>query len=322
MRPGRPPLSSPVRHVEPGSTGAAAARDRRLIGRPSGGLVTITSADVAMPPIPTVELPATAPQRIVSLAKGVGETLAALGVAIAGRRPRRDERCRRTRRSRAGHEGAFGERREGALAEPRPGDHRRVDDAAGGDHARSRTPVSGWSRCRRRTPSTASPPARTPSPRPSACRPRSPTRSSPRPAGSGDASPPPRHRRRAEGRLPLRARHIGHLPRRRQGFGRRRAHQCGRWHRCRCRGRLRLLRAADGRGGGHAESRRHPRHEQGPGVRGRSRRPGRPARRRADEGRPGAAGHRRRRHAAAVLRPAHRAPRRRAADGASRRAAA
>lgn len=49
--------------------------------------MTITSADVAMPDIPTVTLPATAPQRIVSLATGVGETLAALGVGdrVVGR---------------------------------------------------------------------------------------------------------------------------------------------------------------------------------------------------------------------------------------------
>lgn len=49
--------------------------------------MTITSADVAMPPIPVVELAATAPKRIVSLAKGVGETLVALGVGarVVGR---------------------------------------------------------------------------------------------------------------------------------------------------------------------------------------------------------------------------------------------
>ncbi len=54
---------------------------------PAARFVAITSADVSMPPIPAVELPATAPRRIVSLAKGVGETLAALGVAqfVVGR---------------------------------------------------------------------------------------------------------------------------------------------------------------------------------------------------------------------------------------------
>ncbi len=51
------------------------------------GLVTITSADVAAPIPITSAVADTAPRRIVSLATGVGETLAALGVAdrVVGR---------------------------------------------------------------------------------------------------------------------------------------------------------------------------------------------------------------------------------------------
>lgn len=51
------------------------------------GVITITSADVPMPPSVDPQLATDAPKRIVSLATGVGETLAALGVAdrVVGR---------------------------------------------------------------------------------------------------------------------------------------------------------------------------------------------------------------------------------------------
>lgn len=66
---------------------SAAASSPALAASPGSHVVTITSDLVAMPDIPTVTLPAGAPTRIVSLATGVGETLAALGVGdrVVGR---------------------------------------------------------------------------------------------------------------------------------------------------------------------------------------------------------------------------------------------
>ncbi|MBK9740492.1 MAG: ABC transporter substrate-binding protein [Actinobacteria bacterium] len=66
---------------------APAPADAASSPAPGTHLVTITSGDVPMPDVPAAALPATAPQRIVSLATGVGETLAALGIAdrVVGR---------------------------------------------------------------------------------------------------------------------------------------------------------------------------------------------------------------------------------------------
>ena len=219
-------------------------------------------------------------QRIVSLATGVGETLAALGVAdrVVGRDETSDvpaidaapvvtkahaDQCRararpatRPRPDRRGH-----------LARRRPS-------------TRSAPPACGSSRCPRRGPWPTSVPARAPSPRPSASLPRPPTPSSPRPPSSS-ATPPTGTAPR--GGLPLPARHLSHLPDRRQGLGRRRPHRGRRRHRRRSRVRPGRVRPAHAGGLVAAGPRHDPRHDEGPGVGRRHRRTRRPAGCRADD---------------------------------------
>ncbi len=84
--------SSLVAGCAAGSTATTpASADSPVTGTPStpattatlpvGGVISITSADVPMPPAIQATPAVGSPQRIVSLAAGVGETLAALGLA-------------------------------------------------------------------------------------------------------------------------------------------------------------------------------------------------------------------------------------------------
>ena len=67
----------------PAGTAAAASTTATPTAAPQAvdGVITITSADVPLPAAIDVTPPAGSPERIVSLAAGVGETLAALGLA-------------------------------------------------------------------------------------------------------------------------------------------------------------------------------------------------------------------------------------------------